>query len=249
MRKIRLILTISLIILVIPIFSIIILSIHNDNDNILKWYKIISQNEGFMHFSLLTALVSICTASVTIIFSILIALACLNKKQMPLSLLLILVLGFLLPDVLFIGINKIVPSQASYGLNLLFLVLGLAFYCLPYGILILWARFYFINDSVVNAAKDLGLNKFSKTMKYILPLWRVLIFSAITLSAILAFNDYPKTYYLSGSYEFIREFFNGESSPESDKSAYTAGSMTIFITLIGVITLGIYYLKRRRSSE
>jgi ABC-type spermidine/putrescine transport system permease subunit II len=69
------------------------------------------------------------------------------------------------------------------------------------------------------------------------------------LSFLLAFNEYPRTYYLSGSYELLSEFLNGKLSSGTDESIYAGGSITIFITVVSIILLFIYsaFITRKRQ--
>lgn len=249
MKTAKILLILLLIVLVVPIFSILTLSFQNSGSETFKWYNEILKNKGFTGSFFLTVLVSTCTALLTLILSFAISLSWFNKKQMLIVLFLILVLGLLPPDIMALGISKIEQLLGFYSSNLLFLIIGLTMYCLPFGVLILWARFYFIEDSIITAARDLGLRKFYIVIKIILPLSSAAIVSCTMLSFLLAFNEYPRTYYLSGSYELLSEFLNGKLSSGTDESIYAGGSITIVITVVSIIFLFIYsaFVTRKRQ--
>lgn len=240
-KILKILLLALLVVLIMPIFSILALSLQSTGGQTLKWYKEILNNSSFTNSFYLTVFVSICTTILTLIISFIISLSWFNKRQLKTVAFIILVLGLMPPDIIALSISKTAQFLGFYSSNLFFLIIGLTFYCLPFAVLLLWARYYFIEDSLITAARDLGIRKFYIVTKVILPLSSATIISCSMLSFLLAFNEYPRTYYLSGSYELLSEFLNGKLSSGTDESIYAGGSIAILVTLFTITAVGLYY--------
>jgi ABC-type spermidine/putrescine transport system permease subunit II len=128
-----------------------------------------------------------------------------------------------------------------YNSNLFFLCVGLTLYTMPIGILLFWSRFYFIPDSLIISGSDIGMKRFYIVTKIILPLSKNTAISCALLSFLLAFNEYPRTYYLSGANVLVSEFLNGKLSSGADGSIYAGGSITIIITAVSILLMAIFY--------
>ena len=153
------ILLFSLWVMIIPIFSIVALSFQNNGGIAIKWYQAILLNENFTQAFGLSAFISMCTSILTTFISFTISLSWYNKKQMFVVLLSIVVIGLLPPDIMALSISKFSQILGLYNENLFFLVIALTFYTLPFGVLLFWSRFYFIENSIITAAKDIGVKQ------------------------------------------------------------------------------------------
>lgn len=250
MKITKTILILFLGILIIPIFSIIILSFQNNNGELFKWYQSISVNEEFTKAFLLSAFISIFSAILSVALSFLISLSWFNKRQLFIVLMLVLIIGLLPPDIFALGINKVSQLLGFYSSNLFFLIIGLAFYTLPFSVLLFWTRFYYIDQTTLVSARDIGLQRFYIITKIILPLSKTTATICFLLSILLAFNEYPRTYYLSGSNVLLSEFLNGKLNSGADESIYAGGSITIILTTILIV--GYFVLNRiteRRNTK
>ena len=235
MKITKTILILFLGILIIPIFSIIVLSFQNNTGDVFKLYQSIFANKDFTDAFLLSTFVSFLTAAFSVFFSFLLSLSWFNKRQMFVVLMLILIVGLLPPDIFALSINKVSQLLGFYSSNFFFLIVGLTFYTLPFGVLLFWTRFYFIEQTTIVAAKDIGLQRFYIITKIILPLSKATVTTSFLLSFLLAFNEYPRTYYLSGSNVLLSEFLNGKLNSGADQSIYAGGSITIILTTILII--------------
>lgn len=241
MKFAKTILLLTLGVLIIPIFSIIALSFQNNGGEILKWYISIFNNEDFLDAFCLSIFVSFLTALLNTIISFILSLTWYNKKQMLVVLILILFTGLLPPDIFALSLSKVSQYLGMYNSNIFFLIIGLIFYTLPFGVLVFWARFYFIEDSTIVAAKDIGLKKFYIITKVILPLSKSTVISCFLLSFLLSFNEYPRTFYLSGADVLMSEFLNGKLNSGADESIYAGGSITIIITMLSIVIYSLVY--------
>jgi len=227
-------------VMVIPIFSIIVLSFQNTGGELLKWYYVILKNERFTEAFGLSLVISTITALLCTFFSFIFSLTWFNKNQMFVVLVLILVIGLLPPDIMALSIIKVSQLLGLYNSNLLFLCIGLTLYTMPIGVLLFWSRFYFIPDSLIISGKDIGMKRFYIVTKIILPLSRNTAISCFLLSFLLAFNEYPRTYYLSGADVLVSEFLNGKLSSGADGSIYAGGSITIIITAVSILLMALF---------
>lgn len=241
MKLAKTVLIITLGILIIPIFSIIVLSFQNNGGEFMKWYKSIFSNENFLDAFRLSIFISFLTAFLNTVISFVLSLAWFNKKQMFLVLILIIITGLLPPDIFALSISKVSQLLGLYNSNLFFLIIGLTFYTLPYGVLIFWSRFYFIEDTTIVVAKDIGLRKFYIITKVLLPLSKATVISCFLFSFLLSFNEYPRTFYLSGADVLMSEFLNGKLSSGADESIYAGGSITIIITMLSIVIYSLVY--------
>lgn len=229
-------------ILIIPIFSIVILSFQNNNGEFFKWYKSILANEEFKNAIMLSTFASVLTGIFSVFLSFILSLSWFNKRQLFIVLTLILIVGLLPPDIFALGINKVSQLLGFYSSNFFFFISGLTFYTLPFSILLFWTRFYFIEQTTITAAKDIGIRRFYIVTKIIYPLSKSTATTVFLLSFLLAFNEYPRTYYLSGSNVLLSEFLNGKLSSGADESIYAGASITIILTAILIIVFFVFQI-------
>ncbi len=248
MKISKTILILFITILIVPIFSIVVLSFQDNDNERFRWYIEILGNSSFLSSLGLSFLISSIVALLSTTISFLTALSWFNAKQRFLVFFVIIIFGLLPPDILALSISKIPRFLGLYDLNLLFLCFGLLLYCLPFGVLIFWTRFYFIDDIILKSAKDIGFFNSSIIFKIIAPLSSMALVSCFMFSFLLSFNEYPRTYYLSGFYMLVSEFLNGKLSSGADQSIYAGGSLIILLTSISTVLLGVAYLISKRKT-
>lgn len=239
MKPVKYILLCFIGLLIIPIFSLFILSFKATDGNTFKWYSEILKNENFISAFLYSFITSITIGCLTVLFSFFISLAYFEWKTRLMVILVVLVMGLIPPDILSVSINKFAQIIGFNRANLFFLYFGLLLYCLPFGIIILWTRYFFIDKGLITTSEDLGLNNKSIVLKIILPLSKTALVSVFLFSFLLTFNEYPRTFYLSGSVEYLSEFLNGKLSSGTDNSIYAGGTISILITCLVIVAYGI----------
>jgi len=232
MKSIKYILVAFIGVLIIPIFSLFVLSFKSTNGIVFKWYIEILKNESFISAFINSSLTSLTVGVLTAILSFLISLSYFQRKTRLFIIFSILVIGLMPPDIVSISINKFAQIIGFKKSNIGFLIFGLLQYCLPFGIIILWTRYYLIDKNLFITSEDLGLNKKSILLKILLPLTKTALISVFLFSFLLTFNEYPRTYYLSGSVEYLSEFLNGKLSSGTDNSIYAGGTISVIITCI-----------------
>lgn len=151
------------------------------------------------------------------------------------------------PDISSVTINKLAQLIGFTSSNSLFLYLGLILYCLPFGIILLWTRYYFIEKGIFVASEDLGLSKKSIIFKVIIPISKFALINVLLFTFLLSFNEYTRTYYLSGSMEYLSEFLNGKLSSGTDNSIYAGATISIVITVLVILFYGLYHNLIKRN--
>jgi ABC-type spermidine/putrescine transport system permease subunit II len=249
MKIAKTILILLLIILVIPIFSTVALSLSETSGMPLKWYGQIIHDDSFLNSFFLTFYVSIITSVVSLIFSFILSLSWFDKKQRYIVLFFLLIFGLLPPDILSLAITKVAGMFGLYNANILLMICGLTLYCLPFSVLILWARYYFIDRSLLIIASDIGVEGKCIISRIILPMSFQALVSCATLNFLLAFNEFPRTYYLSGAYVFISEFFSGKLNSGTDDSVYAGASLVVISTVFLIIAFSVFQSSRLRQQK
>lgn len=240
MKSIKAILILIIGVLIIPIFSLFVLSFKATDGQSLKWYVEILNNYRFTTAFVNSFTTSIIVSIIATLVCFLISLAYYDKKTKLLVIFITLLLGLMPPDITAVTINKLAQIIGFYRSNVLFLYFGLLIYCLPFGVIILWTRYYFIEKGILVASEDLGLNNKSIILKIIMPLSKSALISVFLFSFLLSFNEYTRTYYLSGSEEYLSEFLNGKLSSGTDNSIYAGATISILITCCIIGLYGLY---------
>ena len=170
MEIVKSVLLILLGILFTPIISILILSFKETDGQKFKWYNEIINNDTFLSAFTYSFSTSIVVAVLNTIICFLISISYFNKKIAIWVILVVLLLGLTPPDIISVSINKMAQNIGFNRSNVLFLYFGLLLYCFPFGIIILWSRYYFIEIGIITVSEDLGLKNSSIILKIILPL-------------------------------------------------------------------------------
>lgn len=236
-------------ILTIPILSILELSFQNNNGNIFKWYLSVLFDEEFKSAFMRSCTVSVLVAALGVIFSFIISLSWFDKRQFIVVLTLILIIGLLPPDISAISIIKVQQMFGIYSSNYFILVLGLIYYILPFSVILFWTTFYYIDPITLIAAKDIGLKNIYVIIRIIFPLSKMTSITCFILSFLLAFNEYPRTYFLSGTSVLLSEYLNGKLNSGADESIYAGGSLTIIMTASMIFVYSMILVFKKDNND
>ncbi|AUP79090.1 ABC transporter permease [Flavivirga eckloniae] len=245
---IKIILIVVLTLIIIPIFSIFYYSFSNTGVDKLHWYYEIIYNNDFLKALWLSTKTSVVVALITSIIGFIISLAWFNKKQRYVVMLLIIILGLIPPDIIALGLSQFSQLLHLIDTNLFFTVIGLTLYTLPFVILLLWSRYYFIHNSIIKSARDIGMKNIFINIKIILPMSISALLTSFIFSFILSLNEYPRTYYLSGHHNLLSEYLYGKLSSGADESIYAGSGITIILSLIFLL-LSLFLFKIRNINK
>jgi spermidine/putrescine transport system permease protein len=252
MKKIKLILIVLTGVFIMPIFSLLHLSFQNTSGNFLKWYYYILSNSDFLISFLNSFIISLINGVSTMILGFILSISYFSDKSIrTLTIFFILVTGLMPPDIVSLSINKLAHIFGVYKSNIFFLFFSLLLYCLPFSIIILWTRYYFIDKNILIVSKDIGMSNNSIILKVLMPLSNTALISTFMFAFLLSFNEYPRTFYLSGSTIYLSEYLNGKLSSGTDNSIYAGGTITILTSCCIILVYGLvlklkYKLDQRR---
>ena len=240
MKISKIVLLLVILILTLPLFSIISLSFQNTNGNFYRWYEEILADNFFLEALGLSFIIAFIVGLLSVLLSFFLSLTWYDNKQRLYTFTTVVLIGLLPPDILAQSISFIAQKLHLYNSNLFFLILCLVLYSLPFGILIFWTRYYFIDDIIIKSSRDLGMNKLTITTKILLPLSSSAAISTFLLCFLLSLNEYPRTFYLSGAYVFLSEYLNGKLSSGTNSSIYAGGSLTIILAIVVILIYLVY---------
>jgi len=230
---VKVLLCLFLLLLITPVIVVVYLSFMDlsQTSTTISWYQLILNNHSFQDSFSTSILVGLIATIISVVISIIISLSYFNKQNRKFVIFFVFLLGLLPSDILALSITKISQFVGIYESTTFFLIYGLFLYVLPFNILFLWVRYFFIDNSILLSTNDLGMDSFNRYIKILFPLTKSTIFSCALLSFLLIFNEYSRTFYLSGSKEFLSEFLFGKLNSGADPSIYAASSISIFISI------------------
>ena len=71
---------------------------------------------------------------------------------------------------------------------------------------------------MIQVGQDLGCSNRSLFFKILIPQCQTAIISTFLFAFLLTFNEYPRTFYLSGSDVYLSEYLNGKLSSGANNS-------------------------------
>jgi len=152
--------------------------------------------------------------------------------------------GFLNELLLRLGV---INDYISFLYNQNAVILVLVYMYLPYAILPLYATIDKFDFSLLEAARDLGANKFTSLVKILLPNIRGGIFTAVLFTFIPIFGAYAVPMLVGGMDSYmlgqrIADFLKGE------RNWPRAAAISVVLTLVTTIgVLWMMYLQKRES--
>ncbi|MEX0991010.1 MAG: ABC transporter permease [Actinomycetota bacterium] len=128
-------------------------------------------------------------------------------------------------------------------------VLGLIYGYIPYMILPLYAGLDRINQSLMEASRDLGASPSKTFWKVTLPLSKPAVLAGMVIVSLPMFGDYYTTYLLSsrGRTSMIGTLIDQKVHTSGDGPAQAAA--LVMILMLMLIPFMLYYLRSTRSEE
>lgn len=244
----KIVLVFVLMVLTLPIFTIVFLSFKNTENEIFHWYYVILDNKTFLNSLSTTLITSVLISFLTTVLGTIISLSYFVDNLKKISFIFILILGLIPSDIIAINLSKFSQDLGIQGSNLFTLTICLIMYGIPYIVLFMWVRFYFMDDTLLKVGRDLGMSSKSLLFNIILPTSKITISTSGVFIFLLVFNEYSRVSYLSGAEIFLSEFIYGKLYSGTNYSVYAGSSLVIIFTAIPIIILLILSnLKRFRK--
>ena len=200
-----LILVLTTIFLLAPLFVIIVFSFNESKGSTftgfsLKWYRLLFSDSTDLLNSLYNSLfIAFTSATVSTIIATLAAISVKwysfkGKKYIQV----ITYLPMVLPDII-LGISIVLFfAGVNFPLGLFTIFVAHTTFCIPFVYLTVLSRLDEFDHSVVEAARDLGATEIETLTKVIIPMIRPGIFSGFVMAVTLSLEDFIITFFVSG---------------------------------------------------
>lgn len=191
--------------LYLPILVIVVFSFNTSKLNILfkefttKWYYLVFQNVQIMSALENTLIVGIVSTALATVIGTVGAVA-MNKYDFPEKAVLdkVLYIPIVIPEVV-LGIALLsIYSLAGIPLSLFSLILAHVTFCIPFVVLTVRSRLIGIDQTLEEAALDLGATPFKAFMQVMLPLLVPGIISGAGFSFVLSIDDVIISFFTTG---------------------------------------------------
>ncbi|EEI70762.1 ABC transporter permease [Lentilactobacillus hilgardii] len=191
--------------LYLPILVIVVFSFNTSKLNILfkgfttKWYYLVFQNVQIMSALENTLIVGIVSAALATVIGTVGAVA-MNKYDFPGKAVLdkVLYIPIVIPEVV-LGIALLsIYSLAGIPLSLFSLILAHVTFCIPFVVLTVRSRLIGIDQTLEEAALDLGATPFKAFMQVMLPLLIPGVISGAGFSFALSIDDVIISFFTTG---------------------------------------------------
>ncbi|EEI19350.1 Spermidine/putrescine transport system permease protein PotC [Lentilactobacillus hilgardii] len=191
--------------LYLPILVIVVFSFNTSKLNILfkgfttKWYYLVFQNVQIMSALENTLIVGIVSTALATVIGTVGAVA-MNKYDFPGKAVLdkVLYIPIVIPEVV-LGIALLsIYSLAGIPLSLFSLILAHVTFCIPFVVLTVRSRLIGIDQTLEEAALDLGATPFKAFMQVMLPLLVPGIISGAGFSFVLSIDDVIISFFTTG---------------------------------------------------
>ncbi|MCR8726435.1 ABC transporter permease [Frigidibacter sp. ROC022] len=161
------------------------------------------------------------------------------------------VLGFImlplvLPDIIVAVSLLVVLLRIGMGLGMTAAILGHVVICLPFAIAILNSAFSSLDQSLEEAAYDLGETPFSAFRLVILPLVMPGIISSLLITFTISLDEYIIASFLVGTEETLPVYLFNQMTKNSREIPVVLALGTVLV-LFSILLLGIAEYFRRRG--
>jgi spermidine/putrescine transport system permease protein len=210
------------------------------SDFSIKWYIRLFQKQRLPAAIQQSVIIGIFTAIITACLSLLSGLAYrkLRSKSFFLGLLIfpIFVPGIIVAISLAVFFKQIHMRASMYTV-----VLGHALYSLPYAAIVTLVSFSGLQEGVIEAARDLGANRFQAFKDIIFPLTRGGIFGGALFGFLLSLNEFIRAYFLSGWQETLSMYMYGQMKGGADPSIYALAGFILSVSIILLLIIIVYF--------
>jgi spermidine/putrescine transport system permease protein len=217
----------------------------------LRWYIRLFHRHRLPEAIKQSVIVGILTAIITSFLSLLAGLSYRRLRQKSYF------LGLLIFPIFVPGIVAALSLAVFFRLvklhaSVYTVVLGHVLYALPYAAIVTLVSFSGLKEGLIEAARDLGANRFRAFKDIIFPLTKGGIFGGALFGFLLSLNEFIRAYFLSGWQETLSMYMFGQMKGGADPSIYAlAGlilSASVFIVLLAIVYFAfIRYFSRSVS--
>lgn len=200
------IVSIVLILIYIPIFITLFFSFNSSKSLTvfsgfsLRWYKELFTHEILLNSIFVTIMVAIISSIISTIIGTLGAISLRRfKKKYQRGLLAVNNIPIVSPEIIAAISLFLLFGAFTIPFGYTTLILAHIAFSTPYVIVSVWPKVKMLDDSIIDAAYDLGANKFQTLYKVILPELKFSIISGFAIAFTMSFDDFVISYFAVGS--------------------------------------------------
>lgn len=189
--------------LYLPLFVLIVYSFNDSRINVgwvgftLKWYKILFANQQLIDATINSLIIAFVSSTVTVVLGTLAGVA-LHKYKLPVfsSLLMIPVAA---PEIL-VGVSLLLFFLLiNFTLGMVSIILAHIAFCLAFVTIAVKARMHGMDDSLIDAARDLGASPVKAFFIILIPIIWPGIVAGWLMAFTLSLDDFIITFFTAGT--------------------------------------------------
>lgn len=206
----------------------------------LERFRLMLQNEKVISAIQQSLKYAVITTIIAPLFALLAVLAYRKTSRKALFIALV-VLPLFIPGVVH-GIGLLIFfQQLGIEAPLIRVTVAHVLWAFPFSFLVLLTSASSITDDLLLASSDLGANEF-ETFRYVIyPLIKPGLISATIFSFVLSFNEFARTFYLTGDTNTVPTFVWASLQVEFSRELYAVAGTAVMLSLT-LIGIGTFYL-------
>lgn len=156
----------------------------------------------------------------------------------------LIMLPLVLPEIIVAMSLLVVLLAADVPLSILTVIIGHTLICLPYAVAILSTAFSSLDQSLEEAAYDLGETKWSAFRLVILPLVMPGIISALLMSFTISLDEFIIAFFLAGNESTLPTYiFSQLRFPKNIPPIMALGTVLVLMSIL-LLTIAEYFRRR-----
>lgn len=156
----------------------------------------------------------------------------------------LIMLPMVLPEMIVSMSLLVVLLALGIKLSILTIILGHVLICTPFSVAILTSAFQSLDQSLEEAAYDLGENPFSTFMLIILPLVMPGIISSLLICFTISLDEFIIAYFMGGNETVLSVFIYGQFRFPAKVPAIMALGTILVLLSITLLAIAEYYRRR-----
>jgi len=217
------------------------------SDFSLKWYIQLFQRQRLPAAIKQSIMIGLLTAIITAFLSLLSGLSYRKLRNKGYF------LGFLIFPIFIPGVVSALSLSVFFKIinlsaSMHTVTLGHVLYALPFSSIVTLVSFSGLKESVIEASRDLGANRFQAFTDIIFPLTRGGIFGGALFGFLLSINEFIRAYFLSGWQETLSMYMFGQMKGGADPTIYSLAGLILSFSIFLLLLAMVYFTFFKRES-
>jgi spermidine/putrescine transport system permease protein len=218
------------------------------NDFSITWYVRLFQKQRLPAALRQSLMIGMLTAIVTASLSLFSGLTYrkLRKKGLLLGL---LIFPIFIPGIISALSLSVFFKMIHFRASMYTVTLGHVLYALPFSSIVTLVSFSGLQESAVEASRDLGASGFRAFRDIIFPLTRGGIFGGAVFGFLLSINEFIRAYFLSGWQETLSMYMFGQMKGGADPCIFALAGLILSLSLVLLVLALVYFTFFRRAAR